>query len=188
MTYNCQQENWPNFTYDLTKVEEKLYLFSEKVGAVSGILKALPEATQLSAIIDTMITEAIKTSEIEGEYFSRNDVMSSIRNNLGLNEKPDPISDKKAKGIGQLVVDVRNTFADSLDQHTLFSWHTMLLGFDSKIKAGQWRSSPDPMQVVSGAYGKEKIHFEAPPSEHVPKEMEAFIAWFNETAPEESRT
>ena len=85
MTYNWQQENWPDFTYDLVKVEEKLYLFSEKIGVVSGVLKALPEDTQLSAIIDTMVAEAIKTSEIEGEYLSRNDVMSSIRNNLGLN-------------------------------------------------------------------------------------------------------
>ena len=70
MTYNWQQENWPDFSYDLAKVEEKLYLFSEKIGAVSGVLKALPEDTQLSAIIDTMVAEAIKTSEIEGEYLS----------------------------------------------------------------------------------------------------------------------
>ncbi len=100
MTYNWQQEDWPNFKYDLRKVEEKLYLFSEKTGAIGGVLKALPEDTQLSAIIDTMVAEAIKTSEIEGEYLSRNDVMSSIRNNLGLNETPDPVSEKRQKGSG----------------------------------------------------------------------------------------
>jgi len=88
-----------------------------------------------------------------------------------------------AKGIGQLIVDVRNTFSASLSQKTLFSWHRMLLGTDSKINAGQWRSSAEPMQVVSGAYGNEQIHFEAPPSDRVPKEMERFISWFNETAP-----
>lgn len=183
MTYNWQQENWPDFRYDLTKVEESLYLFSEKIGAVSGALKALPEDSQLSAIIDTMLVEAIKTSEIEGEYLSRNDVMSSIRNNLGLNEKPDPVPDRRANGIGQLMVDVRNTFSASLNQETLFSWHHMLLGTGSKINAGQWRSSPEPMQVVSGTYGKEKVHFEAPPSDRVPEEMDQFITWFNETAP-----
>lgn len=183
MIFNWQQDNWPEFTYDLTKVEEKLYLFSEKIGTVSGVLKALPEDTQLSSIIDTMVAEAIKTSEIEGEYLSRNDVMSSIRNNLGLNKNPDPVPDKRAKGLGQLMVDVRNTFSALLNQETLFSWHHMLLGTDNKIIAGQWRSSPEPMQVVSGTYGKEKIHFEAPPSERVPKEMEQFITWFNETTP-----
>lgn len=183
MSYNWQQKNWPEFTYDLSRVEEKLYLFSEKIGLVSGVLKALPEHTQLSAFIDTMVAEAIKTSEIEGEYLSRNDVMSSIRNNLGLNDKPEPVPDKKAKGIGQLMVDVRNTFSASLDQETLFSWHSMLLGTDNKIKAGQWRNSAEPMQVVSGTYGKEKVHFEAPPSDRVPEEMQQFITWFNTTAP-----
>jgi Fic family protein len=183
MTCNWQQKDWPTFTYDLAKVEQKLYLFSEKVGAVSGALKALPEDTQLSAIIDTMVAEAIKTSEIEGEYLSRSDVMSSIRNNLGLNEKPDPVADKKAKGIGQLMVDVRKTFSAALNQETLFSWHYMLLGPDKKINAGQWRSSSEPMQVISGTYGKEKVHFEAPPSDRVPEEMKQFIIWFNETAP-----
>jgi Fic family protein len=183
MTFNWQQEDWPQFSYDLTKFEEKLYLFSEKIGTVSGVLKALPEDTQLSAIIDTMVAEAVKTSEIEGEYLSRNDIMSSIRNNLCLNEKPDPVPDKKAKGIGQLIVDVRNTFSNILNQEAIFSWHYMLIGNDSKIKAGQWRSSPEPMQVVSGTYGKEKVHFEAPPSSRVAEEMEQFITWFNETAP-----
>jgi len=183
MTYNWQLQNWPDFKYDLTKVEERLYLLSEKIGAVSGTLKALPHDTQLSAIIDTMLAEAIKTSEIEGEYMSRKDVMSSIRNNLGLNEIPDPVPDRRANGIGQLMVDVRNTFLDSLNQETLFSWHHMLVGSDSRIMAGLWRNSPEPMQVVSGTFGKEKIHFEAPPSDRVPKEMEQFITWFNETAP-----
>jgi len=183
MTFNWQQEDWPQFSYDLTRLEEKLYLFSEKIGAVSGVLKALPEDTQLSAIIDTMVAEAIKTSELEGEYLSRNDIMSSIRNNLGLNEKPDPVPDKKAKGIGQLMVDIRNTFSNNLNQEAIFSWHYMLIGNDSNIKVGQWRSSPEPMQVVSGTYGKEKVHFEAQPSSRVAEEMEHFIIWFNETAP-----
>lgn len=71
MTYNWQQKDWPVFTYDLNGVEEKLYLFSGKIGSVNGVLKTLPEETQLSAIIDTMVAEAIKTSEIEGEYMSR---------------------------------------------------------------------------------------------------------------------
>lgn len=183
MTYNWQQKDWPDFTYDLSGVEEKLYLFSEKTGTVNGVLKTLPEDIQLSAIMDTMVAEAIKTSEIEGEYLSRNDVMSSIRNNLGLNVKPEPVSDKKAKGIGQLMVDVRNTFSGTLEQEILFSWHHMLLGTDHKIKAGQWRNSSEPMQVVSGTYGKEEVHFEAPPSERVQGEMEQFITWFNDTTP-----
>jgi Fic family protein len=183
MTYNWQHADWLGFRYDLAEIEEKLYLFSEKTGVVSGVLKALPEDTQLSALIDTMVAEALKTSEIEGEYLNRSDVMSSIRNNLGLNEQPDPVPDKRAKGIGQLMVDVRNTFRAPLNQEILFSWHRMLLGAGQRINAGQWRASAEPMQVVSGTYGREQVHFEAPPSDDVPEEMKRFISWFNETAP-----
>jgi len=183
MAYNWQQKDWPNFTYDLSGIEDELFLFAEKTGHVSGIMKALPEDTQMEAIIEIMVAEAIKTSEIEGEYFSRKDVMSSIRNNLGLNKINDPVPDKKAAGVGELLIDVRNTYPDAITKETLFTWHGMLLGSNEKIKVGEWRDHPEPMQIVSGAMGKEKIHFEAPPSERVPQEMEQFISWFNITGP-----
>ncbi|MDB5112469.1 MAG: cell filamentation protein Fic [Mucilaginibacter sp.] len=182
MTYNWQREEWPDFTYNISEIEEKLYQFSEKTGLISGILKALPADTQMEAIIDIMVAEAIKTSEIEGEYLSRKDVMSSIRSRLGLIEKHHT-SDKKAKGIGELMVDVRNTYKKKLTREQLFSWHTMLLGSETKMKVGAWRDHPEPMEVVSGALGKEKVHYEAPPSERVPEEMDRFITWFNESGP-----
>jgi Fic family protein len=65
----------------------------------------------------------------------------------------------------------------------LFSWHETLMQGSKGIKKGVWRSHEEPMQVISGPIGKEKIHFEAPPSKQVPKEMKAFIKWFNDTAP-----
>jgi Fic family protein len=182
MAYNWQSEDWPDFTFNFGEVEEELYVFTEKTGLISGILKALPSDTQMEAIIDIMVVEAIKTSEIEGEYLSWKDVMSSIRNGLGLIEQHQT-SDKKAEGIGDLMVDVRNTYKNRLTKEQLFSWHTMLLGTDTKMKIGAWRDHPEPMQVVSGALGKEKVHYEAPPSQRVSKEMDRFIAWFNESGP-----
>lgn len=181
MAYNWEQKDWPSFTYNLSAVEDKLYKIADKIGTISGVLQALPEDTQLTTLIDTMVVEAIKTSEIEGEFLSRNDVMSSIKNNLGLNENAEKVSDKRASGIGELMAAIRNSFATALDEAILFSWHEMLLGFDKNIKAGQWRTSPEPMQVVSGTYGREKIHFEAPLSANVPDEMSRFIKWFNES-------
>src|SRR5690606_27823726 len=82
-----------------------------------------------------------------------------------------------------LMVDVRNTYKKKLTKEQLLSWHTMLLGTETKMKVGAWRDHPEPMQVVSGALGKEKVHFEAPPSERVPEEMDRFITWFNESGP-----
>ncbi len=181
--YNWQQTNWPNFTYDLNQIEDELFLFAEKTGHVTGVLKGLPEEIRTEAIIDNMVAEAIKTSEIEGEFLSRKDVMSSIRNNLGLNKKNDVVTDKMAAGAGELMVDVRNTFKEDLTVEKLFSWHKMLLGSDRKVITGAWRTHHEPMQVVSGAMGKEKVHYEAPPSSGVPQEMEKYITWFNKTAP-----
>ena len=183
MVYNWQQLDWPEFRYDLSEVEELLFNFAEQTGHVSGILKAMPEGIQLEAIIDIMVAEAIKTSEIEGEYLSRQDVISSIRNNLGLNQTPEATKDKMAQGAGELMADVRKTYADALTETKLFDWHKMLLKGQERLNVGMWRSHEEPMQVISGAIGKEKIHFEAPPSSHVSDEMSRFIQWFNDTAP-----
>jgi len=181
--YNWQQKDWPKFEYSLQSIEDELFLFAEKTGKVAGVLNALAESTQTEAVIDIMVSEAIKTSEIEGEYLSRKDVLSSIRKNLGLLTSPEYIADKKAVGIGELMIDVRNSYKEELTQEKLFSWHRMLLRGSSGIEIGAWRTHEEPMQVVSGALGKEKVHYEAPPSDRVPEEMKGFIAWFNETAP-----
>lgn len=181
--YNWQRKDWPDFTYSLQHVEDDLFLFAEKVGKVTGILNALPEDMRMETVIEIMVSEAIKTSEIEGEYLSRQDVMSSIKNNLGLNQHPEKVKNKNAEGIGELMIDVRNTCKEQLTREKLFAWHRMLLKENDHIKVGAWRSHKEPMQVVSGALGKQKVHYEAPPSESVPGEMERFIAWFNETGP-----
>lgn len=181
--YNWEYGDWPNFTYSLTKAEKNIAAFIEMVGDTSGMLKAIPEDIKTEALIDLMVAEAIKTSEIEGEFFSRADVMSSIKNNLGFTKDIVTIKDKNAEGIGKLMVDVRNTFSEKLDKKKLFEWHTMLMGDNKKVKIGAWRTHEEPMQVVSGISGKIKVHFEAPPSKSIPKEMDRFIKWFNETAP-----
>jgi Fic family protein len=82
MNYNWQQPDWPTFHYNLAEVQDLLFAFAEETGVAAGVLKALPADTEMEAVIDIMVAEAIKTSEIEGEYLSRKDVMSSIRNIL----------------------------------------------------------------------------------------------------------
>lgn len=181
--YNWELKDWPNFTFSLQNIEDELFLYAEKTGKVTGVLNALPESTQTEAIVDIMVSEAIKTSEIEGEYLSRRDVLSSIRKNLGLVTSPEYIADKRAAGIGELMIDVRNTFKEELTEEMLFEWHRMLLQGSRGIEVCAWRTHEEPMQVVSGAMGKQKVHFEAPPSGHIPEEMKRFISWFNDTAP-----
>ena len=183
MKYNWQQSDWPNFKYDLKDIEDVLFTFAERAGRVGGILEGLPEGAQTETMIDMMVAEAIKTSEIEGEYLSRQDVISSIRNNLGLGQKIPPSHDERAEGVAELMIDARNSFAEVLTKEKLFSWHCMVMRGSKRIKAGKWRTHKEPMQVISGPIGKEKVHFEAPPSNQVPNEMKGFIRWFNEAGP-----
>jgi Fic family protein len=181
--YNWQQQDWPNFKFSLNGVEGELLVFSEKAGRVSGILEALSEETKQDVLIDIILAEAIKTSEIEGEFPDRKDVLSSIRKNLGLHHSPEQIKDKSAAGLGELMIDVRKTFKEPLTEEKLFAWHKMLLRQNDLVAIGEWRSLEDSMQVISGAMGKEKVHYEAPPSSQIPSEMKMFIQWFNDTAP-----
>ena len=183
MTYNWEFKDWPIFRYDLTDVEDSLIEIAERVGRTSGLMTGLPDNAQEEALIDMMVAEAIKTSEIEGEYISRKDVMSSIRNNLGFNATPEQISDKRAEGAAELMIDVRNSYKSNISEAVLFSWHEMIMRGSQRVKVGEWRNHEEPMQVISGLIGKEKVHYEAPPSALVAKEMKAFIQWFNNTAP-----
>lgn len=187
MKYNWQQKEWPEFSYDLLEVEDALYTFAQQVGRISGALKAMPEDTQVETLINTMVAEAIKSSEIEGEHLNREDVVSSIRRNLGLDKTTKQVKDKKAKGAAELMIKVRNGYADKLTQKMLFEWHSILMQHTPNIIIGNWRDSEEPMQLVSGAYGREKVHFEAPPAKAVPHEMKGFIEWFNATAPKEAK-
>lgn len=182
MPYNWQQPDWPHFRYDLSGVENVLFAFAEKTGRVGGLLKGLTADAQIETSIEMMVVEAIKTSAIEGELLSRKDVMSSIRNNLGLvSESPD--GDKRAAGAAALMIDVRNSFSAPLSEEMLLSWHRMIMQGHRHIAAGRWRTHVEPMQVVSGPIGHERVHFEAPPSSQVPEEMQRYIQWFNDTAP-----
>lgn len=181
--YNWEQPDWPDFKYDLQPLEDILLRFALETGDVTGMLRGLPQDVAQETITQMLISEAIKTSAIEGEFFSRQDVMSSVRNRLGLNATPDNVKDKRAQGAGELVVDVRNSFAEPLTEEKLFEWHRTLLKESRHVNTGAWRTGDEPMQVVSGPIGRETVHYEAPPSSKVAAEMKRYIEWFNDTAP-----
>ncbi len=178
--YNWQLDNWPDFTFDIAKVEDALFAFAENAGRTTGAWQALPEAARWESLIDMLTAEALKTSKIEGEHLDREDVRSSLRKNLGLHDDSRRVKDKRAAGIAAMMINARSTWNEPLTRETLFAWHEMLLAENHGMRVGSWRTHEEPMQVVSGAIGREKVHYEAPPSSRVPVEMERFIDWFNE--------
>ncbi len=154
--YNWQQPDWPNFQYDLSTIHESLLSIAEKMGSISGKLSHLAENLQIEAMINLMVEEAMKTSEIEGENISRLDIRSSIRNQLGFNEAIVHVHDKRAQGIAELMLDVHNAFKDPMTETKLFDWHLMLLSSSANpnLRIACWRTDDEPMQIVSGHHGK----------------------------------
>ncbi len=183
MNYNWQLSDWGNFTFSLHEMEDMLFIFAEKAGHLKGLLKAMPKESQEETLIEILVSEALKTSEIENEYLSREDVTSSIRYNLGLFEPRNEVRDVRAKGLGKLMTEIRKTYDEPLSETKLMEWHQYLFTDQDHINVGVWRTHSAPMQVVSGRLDKPTVHFEAPPSLQIPQEMKRFVKWFNDTAP-----
>ena len=183
MAWNWQQPDWPAFTWDpalMGKAEEQFLL---GVGLVAGSMKHLPGTDQEQVTIEAISTEAVTTSEIEGEVLDRASVQSSLRRQLGLNFDQRKVRPQE-HGIAKMMVSLYRSFAEPLSDEMLFAWHAMLMNGRGDLKiVGTYRTGSEPMQVVSGAVYEPKIHFEAPPSSIVRKEMKRFVRWFNETAP-----
>jgi len=183
MNYNWQHRNWPNFKYEADRFDAMASQFREISGQSTGVLLGLSEQAQEESLITLLVVELLKTSAIEGEMLSRGDLISSIKKNLGFASSAVAVKDKRSEGIAELMVQSRRGFAEELSETTLFDWHNLLMRGSHGVKVGKWRTHAEPMQIVSGAMGRETVHFEAPPSERVPAEMQKFIAWFNATGP-----
>jgi Fic family protein len=183
MTWNWQQPDWPNFTYDAKTLEPLEQQFLRQAGEFVGAYKHVDAEDQETLKIDLISEEAVKTSEIEGEILNRDSVQSSLRAQLGLGVEAPNVKQAE-RGISKMMLDLYQNYADPLSDQTMFEWHQMLLGGDKDIKViGGYRTHADTMQVVSGPIHRRAVHFEAPPSARLPVEMKRFVAWFNDSAP-----
>jgi Fic family protein len=182
MQYHWQMKGWPAFTGSLETVEENLLLFMDTVGQLQGQLGSLSDESRNDAVADLMITEAMRSSEIEGELLHRPDVASSIRRRLGLDAPPHRASDPASIASAEMMADAREQWEQPLTEKMIFDWHRTLLEHDRRITAGAWRMHPEPMQVVAGPIDKPTVCYEAPPSGQIPKEMSRYISWFNQAA------
>lgn len=182
--YNWQHPKWPTFDYSLKDCQAALYAYIKETALLSGALLHLSKAEVENTLIEIMVTEALKTSEIEGEMLNAEDVRSSIRKNLGLPHEKEIIYDARASGISSLMLDVRKTFLTPLTKEKLYEWHRMIMqdGNFGVQEIGCWRTHQQPMQIVSGPLGRERVYFEAPPADRLDHEMDVFIKWFNESA------
>lgn len=181
MTWNWQQKDWPTFTFDQELLLDFEHRFLEQAGELYGSMKHIQEEDKNTLKVELISNEAYKTSEIEGEILDRDSLQSSIRKQFGLKTDNRRISPAE-QGISAMMVDLYKSFQTELTHEQLFTWHTMLTnGRRDLLDIGMYRTHNDPMQIVSGPIHRPTIHFEAPPSQRVRKEMDQFVSWFNQT-------
>jgi len=182
MRWNWQHENWPQFTYQREKFLQFERQFLEQAGVLYGSMKHIHHEDKDTFKVELLSNEALKTSEIEGEILNRDSLQSSIRRQFGL--KTDNRSVSPAEhGIAEMMVDLYASYQSALTHEQLCTWHEMLMnGRRDLIDRGNYRTHDDPMQIVSGPLHRPRVHFEAPPSRRVKKEMQQFIHWFNQSA------
>lgn len=183
MGWNWQQPDWPHFTWDqalLRKAEEEFLVGS---GVVLGAVKHLGDEDRNLLTVESISTEALTTSEIEGEILDRASVQSSIRKALGLAADKRRVRPAEA-GVAEMMTSLYRSYQEPLKEETLWNWHRQLMKGREDLKdVGRYRRGEEPIQVVSGALDSPVVHFEGPSSKAVPKEMARFVRWFNSTAP-----
>lgn len=179
-----QKDNWPEFTWNSNDFLDILSEARNLQGRLIGKMETLGFDLRNEALLDTLTLDVLKSSEIEGEFLNPDQVRSSIARRLGMEIAGAVESDRNVEGVVEMMLDATQRCFEPLTADRLFDWHAALFPTGRsgmyKITVADWRKdTTGPMQVVSGAMGKEKVHFQAPDSDLVGKEMTRFIDWFN---------
>jgi len=179
-----EHDEYPNFTYNKEKLEPLLRDIIYEQGKLKSFMLLMDERSSKHSIANALEEEIIASCEIEGEILNRQSVRSSIKQKLGLESNKHYKALKKEDNYVDILIDANTNYDEDLTLDKLFGWHYAMFekgysGF-SKIKVAQFRGE-GAMQVVSGDYGKERIHYEAPPFNTLEQEIHSFIKWFNET-------
>ncbi|MBO3699643.1 Fic family protein [Roseivirga sp. E12] len=189
MKYVHQLKDWPNFTWDKAQVLERLVQVRNKQGYLLGKMEGLGFTLKIEASLNTLISDVTKSSEIEGEMLDHDQVRSSVARKLGLEIAGLVPSDRHVDGVVEMTLDATRNHEKKLTKQRLFNWHKLLFPTSTSggvpIVVGKWRDNlpNDPMQVVSGPLGKERVHFEAPASNLLEAEMSSFLDWLNKPSP-----
>ncbi len=179
--YIHQEVDWPSFRWEPEGLVEPLAAMRHRQGRLLGRMSALGFDLRQEAVLGTLTEDVVKSSEIEGEMLDSEQVRSSVARRLGMDAGGLLHADRNVEGFVDLMLDATEHYDRSLTEERLFDWHASLFptGRNSmgRVEVGGWRTGP--MQVVSGAIGRERVHFDAPSEKRVPEEMQAFLAWFN---------
>ena len=183
--YIHQQPGWPRLEWRQEELADKLAEVRYLQGRLVGRMDALGFRPSQEAMFDALTAEVVKSSEIEGEILDVERVRSSIARQLGLDYAGLLLPDRNVDGVVEMILDATQNYAQPLTAERLFDWHFALFPSGKSgmmpIIVGNWRDDRGgPMQVVSGAIGREVVHYEAPAATRLEQEMQMFLDWFNE--------
>jgi Fic family protein len=183
-TYVYERADWPQFRWSDEKIAPQLARVRHRQGRLIGRMEGLGFRFKAEAVLQTLTEDVIKSSEIEGEALDREQVRSSLARRLGMDIGALTPADRNVEGAVEMMLDATRKYVEPLTAERLFSWHASLFPTGrsgmTKIIVGGWRDDKSgPMQVVSGPMGRERIHFQAPVAKRAPREMQAFLKWFN---------
>lgn len=185
--YIHELKGWPALVWDSGRLSDLLAALRYRQGKLTGRMEALGFSLRNEATLQTLTLNVLKSSEIEGDLLNPDQVRSSVARRLGMDIGGLVPSDRHVDGIVEMMVDATQNYNRDLSAKRLFDWHAAMFPTGrsgmNKIVVGNWRnnSTDDPMQVISGPIGKERVHFEAPASDRLKYEMKIFIDWFNRT-------
>jgi Fic family protein len=184
--YIWQQPRWPEFHVDDTALSRALKLARQEQGKVLGLFRAIGLPGESEVVRDIWIEEAVATAAIEGEKLDLEAVRSSVLRRLGVEDSGGRVS-RHVDGLLDVMQDATTSYRKELDHDRLMRWQSALFpGGTSglrRIAIGRYRDHADPMQIVSGPVGREKVHYEAPKSSDVLKEMRGFLKWWEASRP-----
>jgi Fic family protein len=183
--YIWELPDWPHFRWDSQSLLKPLAAAHVKQGHLLGRMEHLGFDLQLNTELEAVTEEALGSSEIEGEILNRESVRSSVARHLGILEGGLGPKDRRAEGIVEVTLDATKNYGAPLTHERLFGWQAALFPTGRSgmrpIRVAEWRNDAHgPMQVISGEFGRERVHFEAPPAARIEAEIEAFLAWYNQ--------
>ncbi len=186
MKYIHQLDIWPKLTWGHERIASLLGPVRNRQGRLIGHMEALGFPSRSEALLQTLTLDVLKSSEIEGEILDPKQVRSSIARRLGMDIGGLVPSDRHVDGVVEMMLDATQNFNKPLTKDRLFGWHASLFPAGRsgmhKIVVGAWRDDKHgPMRVVSGAAGRERVHFEAPEADRLNGEMKNFSSWFNDS-------
>lgn len=184
-SYIYNHPDWPRLHWNRESLTERLSVVRHEQGRLLGRMEALGFKLRQEAVLTTLTEDVLKSSEIEGEHLDAEQVRSSIARHLGMDVGGLKPVDRNVEGVVEMMLDATRHYEQPLTVERLFAWHASLFPTGrsgmSRIRVGAWRDdSSGPMQVVSGAIGRERVHFEAPAVGRLDREMQVILDWFNE--------